>query len=110
MTEPSTVTAMDGETTSATGATDLDDARRAAQHRGQTVVMVGVGVLLAGLGVVLGLVKAAQRQPCPRGNHHCSQYPEALDGTLLVLLFLVLALLLVVAGRACTAPDDRRPG
>lgn len=69
---------------------------------------VPAGVVLAVAGVVVGLVMAMRRREisCPDGTYfpqgetdfRCFSHPQALDGTAVIILSLMLGILIVVSG------------
>lgn len=93
-----------------------DPQRPDADPRWLPIAMVG-GVVLAALGVVVGLVMALRRREasCPDGKYfpegttdfRCFVHPQALDGTAVVILSLMLGILIVVCGQIAQAVADK---
>ena len=93
--------AMDADGANTSTQAAWEQRRRSAEFRAQTGSFAAVGVLLALVGVGLGLGKAFQ------GARHA----PVLDGLLWVVGFLVLGVLVLFAGRILDAihlHDDRR--
>jgi hypothetical protein len=94
---------MDGEQDGTMSGSAWAERRRSQAFQSQTGLFVGVGVVLAFLGVVLGMGKAVQRSSCPGRWAGCSRYPDFLDGSLVMLAFVLLGILVVLAGRILDA-------